>query len=715
LSTSALTDDEVARLPQPGMAAPSEFRFSPEGAHVAFLWSEEGTLSLGLWVMDARDGRTWCALRPADAFKSNEQFSSDASLARERRRRYSLGVDSFAWAPKGRTLLVPTPGRLLAHDVDAGTTRVVLESSQFGNHRLSPDGKHLAFTSADALWVSELTEQGNASEPRRLTTATSPTVRAGVAEYIAQEELGRSDGFWWHPSGRSLLFLEFDEADVRTTMISGGPDGHATSYRYAYAGTPNVRWRLGVVDLASGDARWLDLGEHAREYLASAQFDRDGRIVLQLLSRDQKELHAIRFADATAAPEVLFTDRSAAWINLHGDLHFLPDGSFLRLAEPDGVPRLWLYPPGGKGPRALPSPAGGVRRFVATNADAGLVLFTGVGDDPREQHLYAVKLDGASAPHPISREAGWNEMHADKGTRLLVRAHHGLESAPRAWLEHRDGKTIASFPRDLRPMRGDLRPPERVELTAADGQRLFGALYKPEGAGPFPLAVAVYGGPRHQAVRDAWDMTADLRALRLVQAGIAVFKLDNRGTGGRGLAFESGLARNFGQLEVADQVHGVRELVARGVADASRVAIYGWSYGGYMAARCLFRAPEVFRAAVVGAPVVRWQEYDTAYTERYMGLLETDEDRAVYDRASVLSEVPDEPGPMLLVHGLRDENVLFENTARLVEALNERRHPYSLVLFPGERHGVRGVGHRAYLESRIHAFLCTQLLGRRDV
>ncbi|HEX3772262.1 MAG TPA: prolyl oligopeptidase family serine peptidase [Polyangiaceae bacterium] len=696
------------------MAAPGEFRFSPEGTHVAFLWSEEGTLSLGLWVMETQGGRTWCALRPADAFKSNEQFSSDASLARERRRRYSLGVDSFAWAPRGRTLLVPTPGRLLAHDLDAGTTRVVLEGSQFSNHRLSPDGKHLAFTSSDALWVAAMSDEGAALEPRRLTPPTAPAVRSGVAEYIAQEELGRSDGFWWHPSSRRLLFLEIDEADVRTTMISGGPDGHAAAYRYAYAGTPNARWRLGVIDLlpeGAGGVRWIDLGEHAREYLATAQFDREGRIVVQLLSRDQKEMVAVRLDDAGAAPQVLFTETSHAWINLHGDLHFLPDGSFLRVSEAEGVPRLRLHSTSGGEPRVLASPAGGVRRLVATNAEAGLVFFTGAAGDPREQHLFATNLDGTGEPRAISSGAGWNEMHVDKGARTLVRTHHGLESPPRAWLERRDGAAVGDFPRDLRPLPEGLRAPEHVELTAADGQALYGALYRPEGAGPFPLAVAVYGGPRHQAVRSAWDLTCDLRALRLVRSGIAVFKLDNRGTGGRGLAFEQGLARNFGHLEVDDQVRGVRHLIEAGVADASRVAIYGWSYGGYMAARCLFRAPTVFRAAVVGAPVVRWQEYDTAYTERYMGLLETDEDRAVYDRASVLSEVPDAPGPMLLVHGLRDENVLFENTARLVEALNERRHPYELVLFPGERHGVRGVGHRAYLESRIHAFLRAQLLG----
>jgi dipeptidyl-peptidase-4 len=265
------------------MAAPGEFRFSPDGAHVAFLWSEEATLSLGLWVMETQGGRTWCALRPADAFKSNEQFSSDASLARERRRRYSLGVDSFAWAPRGRTLLVPTPGRLLAHDLDAGVTRVVFEGSQFSNHRLSPDGKHLAFTSSDALWVAAMGDEGTALEPRRLTQPGSPTVRTGVAEYIAQEELGRSDGFWWHPSSRSLLVLEIDETDVRTTMVSGGPEGHATAYRYAYAGTPNARWRLGVIDLlpeGGGAVRWIDLREHAREYLATAQFDREDRIVL---------------------------------------------------------------------------------------------------------------------------------------------------------------------------------------------------------------------------------------------------------------------------------------------------------------------------------------------------------------------------------------------------------------------------------------------------
>jgi dipeptidyl-peptidase-4 len=189
--------------------------------------------------------------------------------------------------------------------------------------------------------------------------------------------------------------------------------------------------------------------------------------------------------------------------------------------------------------------------------------------------------------------------------------------------------------------------------------------------------------------------------------------VDNRGAGGRSLGFEGSLRRAFGQHEVEDQKRGVQHLVAEGLVDPERVAIYGWSYGGYMSARCLFRAGDVFKAAVIGAPVVRWEGYDTAYTERYMGLLENEQDRAVYDAASLLTCIPDKPGPMLILHGLCDENVLFDHTARLLEALNHNKHRYDLVVFPDERHGVRGRANRTYLETRICDFLVEQLLGKR--
>jgi dipeptidyl-peptidase-4 len=246
-----------------------------------------------------------------------------------------------------------------------------------------------------------------------------------------------------------------------------------------------------------------------------------------------------------------------------------------------------------------------------------------------------------------------------------------------------------------------------VTVESRDGVRLHGALYRPEGEGPCPTVVSVYGGPHAQRVTNGWGMTADLQAQYLRQLGFAVFKLDNRGSARRGLAFEGALKHNMGDVEVRDQIDGVRWLVEQGITDPERVGVTGWSYGGYMTLMCLLRAPETFQVGVAGAPVTHWDGYDTHYTERYMGLPEVNP--AGYEESSPLNHVEALTGKLLIVHGLIDENVHFRHTARLVNALIRARKYYDLLLFPDERHMPRGLADRIYMHERIFNFFVENL------
>jgi dipeptidyl-peptidase-4 len=252
-----------------------------------------------------------------------------------------------------------------------------------------------------------------------------------------------------------------------------------------------------------------------------------------------------------------------------------------------------------------------------------------------------------------------------------------------------------------------LVPPELTTVTTRDGETLHAALYRPEGEGPFPTVVAVYGGPHAQLVTDAWARTVNLRAQHLRGLGHLVVSVDNRGSWGRGLAFEGAVKHDLGSLEVRDQVDALRALAARGLVDLDRVGIYGWSYGGYLSAMCLAREPDVFKAAVAGAPVTSWDGYDTCYTERYLGLPAENPDG--YERSSVLAHVGGIRGALLLVHGLIDENVHFRHTARLLNALVRARIPADLALFPDERHVPRSEADRVFMEQRVVAFLTDHL------
>jgi dienelactone hydrolase len=263
-----------------------------------------------------------------------------------------------------------------------------------------------------------------------------------------------------------------------------------------------------------------------------------------------------------------------------------------------------------------------------------------------------------------------------------------------------------------------LPPPEMISFPTSDGKEtLHAALYRPNpqlfGPGPHPLVCAVYGGPHVQRVNKSWSQSADMRAQRLRSLGFCVVKCDNRGSSRRGLAFESAISRRLGRVEVLDQVAAVRQLVVRGIVDPSRVGVYGWSYGGYLSAMCLCRAPDVFHVAVAGAPVTSWDGYDTHYTERYMGL--PDENPSGYRESAVFDHVPNMKGKLMIVHGLIDENVHFRHTTRLINKLIAAGKDYDLLIFPEERHSPRRLRDRIYMEQRISEYFVRHLQPKDDI
>jgi dipeptidyl-peptidase 4 len=307
----------------------------------------------------------------------------------------------------------------------------------------------------------------------------------------------------------------------------------------------------------------------------------------------------------------------------------------------------------------------------------------------------------------VTTEPGWHTVTCARDGRFFVDVYSSAATPPRAVLKDPTGRQVRVLDgnADPEPRTLALRPPELVTLKARDGSVLHGALYRPHPLKPgtkYPAIVRVYGGPTAQTVMDAWDLTVDLRAQYLVRHGYVVFRLDNRGTPRRGKTFETALAGHLGSVEVEDQVAGARFLAGLPYVDGKRLGVYGWSYGGYMAARCLLLAPEMFKAAVAGAPVADWDGYDTHYTEHYMG--RPQENAQGYHDSSLLPLASRLSGRLLIVHGMIDENVHFRHTARLMNALNSAQKRYDILIFPDERHLPRGEDDRRYLEARLVDF-----------
>jgi len=538
-------------------------------------------------------------------------------------------------------------------------------------------------------------------------------------------------------------------------------------HRYPFAGQANPKVKLGVIAInAPLEVKWLDLSVDGKDmYLARVDWLMNGCICAQLQNREQSELLLVIYDIDNGKRTTLVHEKSSVWINLHNlffsfitpssplESHLPTSQEMMELesssanvyyfiwgSESSGFMHLYLYELDMKTKFAKllrPLTAGPwmVTSLVGVDIPRGLVYFHANKVSPLEQHLYVVDIQKPDAENPIqlTEESGHHTAVMDGECKFAVDIFSSTSAPPLAvvgtvshsltrekrvefnktceFYDHNSNKSVQKqF--DLL----SLRPPEIFSFpsTTGDQTTLYGMVYTPDskihGPPPYPLIVSVYGGPHLQNVVNQWDRTTnDMRAQRFADKGFVVLKVDNRGSSGRGIRFEGAIKHCMGSVEVEDQVDGIKTLGLRGLVDASRVGIYGWSYGGYMSLMCLCKRPDVFHVAIAGAPVTSWDGYDTHYTERYMGTPKSNP--GGYRNSSVLSHVHCLEGKLLLVHGLIDENVHFSHTARLINQLIAARKYYDLLLFPDERHAPRKIQDRIYIEHRILDYFETNLKG----
>jgi dipeptidyl-peptidase-4 len=722
----ALTTEAIAEYPLPGTLAPSAIRWSPDDRRITYLRSPDRSLTQQLYLFDPDTGEEQLLLAAPGGGETEDNLSPEEKLRRERARARNLGITRYAWthhsAAEPRILVPltggiyiiddPTPGRAQLRELVAPSAAPALDP------RLSRDGQWVAYVQDAELYVVPVA--GGA--PRQLTSGARGSGRThGLAEYIAQEEMARSEGYWWSHDAAYLAYTQVDETHIPAyRIVHQGKDqvGPAAQedHAYPFAGQANARVRLGVIPRAGGRTVWMDL--EGAEYLARVHWTPQGDLLAELQDRKQSVLRLVRFDLRSGRPQELLRETSDVWINLHRDLRPLEStegdaaGGFLWAAERDGFHHLYLYDRDGRLLRQLTQGTWPVDNLVSVDEEAGLVYFVAGRESPLERHLYAVPLAGGE-PRRLTRTAGAHSVALDNAHRRFVDVFSDPQRPPALTVrELADGAALTAIPVPDDPRLADLPmvTPELVTLRSRDGAELHGALYRPPagaGPGPYPTLISVYGGPHAQRVTREWGLRVDMRAQFLASQGYLVFKLDGRGSARRGLAFEGAIRHNLGDLEIQDQVDGVRWLVAEGLSDPARVGIYGWSYGGYAAAMALARAPETFKVAIAGAPVTHWDGYDTHYTERYMGL--PADDPEAYQRSSVLAHVDGITGHLLLVHGLIDENVHFRHSARLINAMIRARKAYQLLLFPDERHMPRRREDRIHMEDQIFAFIREKL------
>jgi dipeptidyl-peptidase-4 len=693
----------------PALAGPTivGLKISPDGSRVTYLQGKpEDKDRLDLWEYNIREGRTRILVDSKVLAPTGEKLSDEELGRRERQRTAALsGILEYSFAPSGRALLFPLGGNLYYCDLTKPAKKAVVEinhSNSFASDAsVSPAGGYVAFVRDQNLHVYDIANgQGKA-----LTSDGGGPIKNGMAEFVAQEEMDRNTGYWWAPDDRHIAFARVDETPVKVTeRFEIAADNVATfAQRYPAAGGPNVLVRLGVSDIHSGAVTWIDLGQETDIYLARVSWLPDGKtLAIQRESRDQRRLDLL-FADIeTGQSRIVLTETSKTWVELHNEVSFLTQShEFVWASSRDGYQHLYLYDFEGHLLRQITAGAWNVDDFRARaikgiDEKNRLIYFTATEKSPTERQFYSASLDTQDPKKVdrISQEAGVHGMTMSSDAGFYVDNFTSSTQPPQVSLHAADGKLLAQLLENRltaqhpdAPYLADNSVPEFGTLTAADGQTLYYRLFKPlhfDPAKRYPAIVDVYGGPGVQRVLDNWTGASFTQIL--TRAGYVVFQLDNRGTAFRGTAFQTPIHDKLGDVEVADQVHGAHWLGSQGFVDPARIGVWGWSYGGYMTLMLMFKAPDVFRAGVSGAPVTDWTLYDTHYTERY---LDRPQDNAAgYAASSVLPYTEALKGRLLVMHGMADDNVLFLHSTKLFRKLQDLGKPFDVMVYPGAKHGL---------------------------
>jgi dipeptidyl-peptidase-4 len=512
--------------------------------------------------------------------------------------------------------------------------------------------------------------------------------------------MARFTGYWWSPDEQRIAYTRVDESGVDVVpRFDIGPNGvSVVEQRYPRAGRPNAKVQLFVAALAGGGAPIaVDLGRDPDIYLARVKWSADGRtLYVQRQSRDQKTLELLAVDPATGRGRVILTETSPAWVGLKGDgITPLRDGGFLWTTERSGFRHIEHHAADGALIRSVTAGDWPIDTVTSIDESRGLVFFLASVETPLERHLYSASWRTPGAPVKLTRGAGWWSVVMPKGGQGFIGTYSDPSTPPRTALFDAFGKRLRWIEENALAVGHPYAPyvarhtvPEYGTLKASDGTSLHYSVTKPFGFDPsrrHPAILLVYGGPHAQQVRREWQ---NVKERLFLEAGFVVFRIDNRGSDNRGVKFETALNRRLGGVEVEDQMAGVRWLKSQPWVDPARVGVSGWSYGGFMTLMLMTDPGAGFAAGAAGAPPTDWRLYDTHYTERYMDTPERNPEG--YAAAEVVSRLPKLEGRLLLVHGMADDNVTFDNSTRVLAALQGASKPFETMLYPGERHGVRG-------------------------
>ena len=720
----ALTVERIYSYPSLSGRVLHNTVWSPDGKLLTYLSDETDQGGPQIWAVDAATGQRRVLV-------DNEHLRNILLPPASRGQTTGLGrltPAQYLWSPDGKALLFISAQELFWYDLATQTSRNLVTAPQsargsdepdetdatIDDAKISPDSRWASFLRAHDVWVVGVA--GGA--PRQITRGGSEERRNGELDWVYPEELDIDTAYWWSPDSAKIAFLQLDESHVEKYPLVDElfPKADLTEERYPVAGSPNPVARVGVVAAAAtgGEVRWMDTGADSSALLARVAWLHDSRrVAIERLNRPQNHLDLL-FADAATGKSLpVLTEQDKYWVNLNDDLHFFGDNQrFLWSSERSGFRHLYLYDLSGKQLAQLTRGDWEVESVAGVDEQNGQVYFTSTQQSPIERQFYRVALSGTGAPVQLTHEHGTHTVHLAPGQAHFLDTYSDAMQPPRQNLFRADGTAVAALAENRVPelAQYQLQPVEFFTVPGADGTPLDASIIKPPAFDParkYPVIVYVYGGPQAQEVRDAWQGPDFLWHQLMAQKGFVIFSVDNRGMAGRGHNFETPIYHHFGQAELADQLAGVAWLTKETYVDRTRIGIWGWSYGGYMTCMAMLRGGGVFKAGFAGAPVTDWRQYDTIYTERYMGTPQ--ENPQGYRDSSPLNFAADLQGKLLIAHATGDDNVHFANTVELAESLVNAQKYAEYQIYAGRGHGISDAAARIHVFNRVTQFFLENL------
>jgi len=680
-----------------------------------------GASQQDLWAYDLETGEGRLLVSSTDLLAGPEVLSEEEKNRRERAREYGRGIVSYNWVGD-ELLLFPLGGDIYLHDLSTGESRQITATKGFETDpKVSADGTKITYVRENELYIKDI----QTGLERQLSDGATDTIRNATASFVVQEELGRNTGYWVSDDASRLAYTQIDESPIAIeNRIDFGTDGVTNiAQRYPFAGTDNATVKLGFVSAKGGKTQWVALDDDetlgSDIYLTRVAWGPDNRTAfVGVLSRDHKTHRIYKVDSRTGKKELFYEETSPTWLRLGPSMMPTEDGGMLWSAERNDFRQIFKVDADGS-INALTPETLNARRLNCRKDDT--LYVSGWKDNPLSTHIFKVtptetgseltQITSRDGQHSASFNADCSRYlghYSDDATPPNLRAFQS-DGTPLAWLN----ENALDDTHPYAPYLDAHITPEYGQLNAEDGTPMDYMLFKPKDlkAGEKrPAITIVYGGPGVQRVqRSFWRKQL---ATMLTHHGFVVFMLDNRGATNRGKAFRDHLYRRMGQTEVIDQSVGAEWLAAQPFVDADKMGVYGWSYGGYMTLHMLAQT-DYYQSGVSGAPVTDWTLYDTAYTERYLGnpIPGTENyTQGSYEDGSVFKYLDGLTEPVLLIHGMADDNVVFRHSIKLMDAMQKGgQHNLRVMTYPGEKHGFRQTENRIHRDRQILEFFSETL------